>query len=107
MKLRKKEIKVPKNFSVPPWRLPVSCIDNSDFLKSCADRYDLIGDRSARRLRLKMFPKTFQPRKSKFPRVFQGFSKGGKVCFPPLENDRSPRGADDQTAINLGKVMVG
>ena len=68
MKLRKKQIKVPMNFPTPPWRFPVSSIDNSDSLGSCADRYDLISDRSARRLRLKMFPKTFQPWKIKFPR---------------------------------------
>ena len=49
MKLRKKQIKVPMNFSAPPWRLPVSSIADSDFLKSCADRYDLISDRSARK----------------------------------------------------------
>ena len=38
IKLRKKGIEAPKNFPVPPWRLPVSSIGNSDFLGSCADR---------------------------------------------------------------------
>ena len=82
MKLRKKQIKVPMNFSAPPWRLPVSSIADSDFLESCADCYDLISDRSARRILPEMFPKTFQPRKSKFPREESLLSSVGKRPFP-------------------------
>ena len=67
MKLRKKQIKVPMNFSAPPWRLPVSSIADSDFLESCADCYDLISDRSARRILPKMFPSTFHRWKTTVP----------------------------------------
>ena len=32
MKLRKNEIKVPMNFSVPPWEIPFSSVGNSIFM---------------------------------------------------------------------------
>ena len=73
MKLRKNEIKVPMNFPIPLWRFPVFSIGNSDFLGSRADRYDLIGNRSARK----------------------GSPRDASKNFPALENERLPRGADD------------
>ena len=33
MKLRKNEIKVPMNFSVSPWEIPVSSVGNSIFIR--------------------------------------------------------------------------
>lgn len=32
--------------------------------------------------------------------------QGRKVCFPPLENERSPRGADGQTAYLIVESTI-